>query len=109
MHSCGGSTWYSACLMSKYIRPNVCGFELPSPRKWKVPPAAHFTMKQIFTKKEAPGDWGKKPEERTPEELITYGIVNIDKPKGPTSHQVSDYVQKIVGLTKAGHSGTLEN
>jgi len=65
--------------------------------------------KQIFVKKESMGSFGKNPNERTPEELVQYGIVNIDKPKGPTSHQVSDYVQKILGISKAGHSGTLEN
>lgn len=65
--------------------------------------------KQIFVKKKAEGNFGKFPTERTPEELIQYGIVNVDKPKGPSSHQVSDYVQKILGITKAGHSGTLEN
>jgi len=65
--------------------------------------------KQMFIKKESEGTFGKYPQERTPEELIQYGIVNLDKPKGPTSHQVSDYVQKILGITKAGHSGTLEN
>jgi H/ACA ribonucleoprotein complex subunit 4 len=41
-------------------------------------------------------------------ELINYGIVNIDKPPGPTSHQVSDFVQKILKINKAGHSGTLD-
>lgn len=64
--------------------------------------------KQIFVKKESVGGFGKSPSERTPEELIQYGIVNIDKPKGPTSHQVSDYVQKILHIDKAGHSGTLD-
>lgn len=64
--------------------------------------------KQIFVKRKSIGIFGKKPEERTPEELIHYGIINIDKLKGPTSHQVSDYVQRILGITKAGHSGTLE-
>mgnify|MGYP001571993624 FL=1 len=53
-------------------------------------------------------DLGCNPEDRKTEEIINYGIVNIDKPKGPTSHQVSDFVQKIIGITKAGHSGTLE-
>ena len=33
---------------------------------------------------------------------------NIDKPKGPTSHQTSDYVKKILHIDKAGHSGTLD-
>ncbi len=65
-------------------------------------------MSQIFIKKEATGELGKHPRERKPEELLTYGIINIDKPKGPSSHQTSDYVQKIIGITKAGHSGTLD-
>ena len=67
-------------------------------------------MKQrlVFVKKEAVGEWGKSPAERTAEELIQYGIVNLDKPKGPSSHQVSDYVQKILHIDKAGHSGTLD-
>jgi len=63
---------------------------------------------QIFIKKPAVGTFGKAPEERTVEERIEYGIINVDKPKGPTSHQVSDYVQKIFHLKKAGHSGTLD-
>ncbi|MCK4589366.1 MAG: RNA-guided pseudouridylation complex pseudouridine synthase subunit Cbf5 [Nanoarchaeota archaeon] len=40
--------------------------------------------------------------------LVNYGIVNIDKPPGPTSHQVSDFVQKILKIKKSGHSGTLD-
>jgi len=52
--------------------------------------------------------FGVKPEERSTELLIQYGVVNIDKPKGPTSHQVSDYVKRILKLDKAGHSGTLD-
>ena len=65
---------------------------------------------KILVRKEAETDYkyGCKPEERKTEEIINYGIVNIDKPKGPTSHQVSDYVQKILGINKSGHSGTLD-
>jgi len=44
----------------------------------------------------------------TVEELINYGIVNIDKPPGPTSHQVADFVKKILKIKKSGHSGTLD-
>ena len=64
--------------------------------------------KQLFIKRKAIGEFGKYPSERTPEELIKYGIVNLDKPKGPSSHQVSDYVKKILHISKAGHSGTLD-
>ena len=66
--------------------------------------------RQIVVRKEAQTDekFGCKPENRTTEEIIDYGIVNIDKPKGPTSHQVSDFVQKILHINKSGHSGTLD-
>ena len=64
--------------------------------------------REILVKRESIGSYGKKPEERTTKELINYGIVNIDKPSGPTSHQVSDYVKRILKIKKAGHSGTLD-
>lgn len=52
--------------------------------------------------------YGTNPEERTVEQLLQYGIININKPKGPTSHQVSAYVKDILGIKKSGHSGTLD-
>ncbi len=52
--------------------------------------------------------FGCSPELRPTEELLNYGIVNIDKPSGPSSHQVSAYVQAILGIEKGGHSGTLD-
>lgn len=61
--------------------------------------------RKVIVKKEAKSEPAPK---RTTEELIGYGIVNIDKPPGPTSHQVSDFVQKILHIKKAGHSGTLD-
>ena len=66
--------------------------------------------REIIVKREAETDkrYGKKPEERTIKELLDYGVINLNKPGGPTSHQVSDYIQRILGIKKAGHSGTLE-
>ncbi len=65
--------------------------------------------REILVKKESETspEYGKKPSERSVEELIKYGVVNINKPSGPTSHQISDYVKKILHVKKAGHSGTL--
>jgi len=51
--------------------------------------------------------WGKYPHERSIEEMIDRSLVIIDKPSGPTSHQVSAWVQELFGM-KAGHSGTLD-
>lgn len=51
---------------------------------------------------------GCRPAERPVEELVNYGIVNLNKPKGPTSHMTSDYVKRILEIKKAGHGGTLD-
>ncbi len=41
-------------------------------------------------------------------ELLDFGVVIIDKPKGPTSHQVSAWVRNILKIKKTGHGGTLD-
>jgi H/ACA ribonucleoprotein complex subunit 4 len=45
---------------------------------------------------------------KTTEELLEFGIINIDKPSGPTSFDVSENVMKILGLRKTSHFGTLD-
>ena len=62
----------------------------------------------IRRKSESDPKFGCVPAKRPASMLIHYGIVNINKPRGPTSHQVSAYVQQILGIDKAGHSGTLD-
>ena len=41
-------------------------------------------------------------------ELLNFSIINIDKPSGPTSFTVSEYVCKQLGLNKTSHFGTLD-
>ncbi len=53
-------------------------------------------------------EYGTPPKERRIEEYIQKGIINVDKPPGPTSHEVVSWVKKILDLRKAGHAGTLE-
>ncbi|MDD1768512.1 MAG: RNA-guided pseudouridylation complex pseudouridine synthase subunit Cbf5 [Methanomassiliicoccales archaeon] len=52
--------------------------------------------------------WGKSPSERTMEEILDAGLINLDKPQGPTSHQVTAWVRDILGLKRIGHGGTLD-
>ena len=40
--------------------------------------------------------------------LLESGIIILDKPIGPTSHQTTAYLMDILGIEKAGHSGTLD-
>lgn len=42
------------------------------------------------------------------QDLLNFGIINIDKPSGPTSFSVSDYVRKSLNLSKTSHAGTLD-
>ncbi len=51
---------------------------------------------------------GRKPSERPAAEYIRYGVINLDKPAGPTSHEVAAWIKKIMHLTRVGHGGTLE-
>lgn len=53
-------------------------------------------------------NYGKKPGDRTIEELINTGIVNLDKPSGPTSHEIDLWVKNIMDVSKTGHGGTLD-
>ena len=41
-------------------------------------------------------------------ELLEFSFINIDKPSGPTSFQVSDYVREQLGARKTSHMGTLD-
>ena len=41
-------------------------------------------------------------------ELLNFGLINIDKPAGPTSYSVSEFVKKLLGLSKTSHMGTLD-
>src|SRR5438445_6729474 len=51
---------------------------------------------------------GTRPEDRSLSERIRLGVAIVDKPAGPTSHQVSAWVRDMFGLKKAGHAGTLD-
>jgi len=52
--------------------------------------------------------YGHKPDERPAEEYLKYGVINLDKPAGPTSHEVAAWVKRILKLGQVGHGGTLE-
>ena len=45
---------------------------------------------------------------RTIEQLLQYGLILVDKPPGPTSHEVVAWAKRILEIPKAGHSGTLD-
>jgi len=61
------------------------------------------------------------PSERSPAALLSFGVVNLDKPPGPSAHQVADWVRGLAAeavdagapdasesVERAAHAGTLD-
>ncbi|MBB6645517.1 RNA-guided pseudouridylation complex pseudouridine synthase subunit Cbf5 [Halobellus ruber] len=48
------------------------------------------------------------PGERSVDELLAFGVVNLDKPAGPSAHQVSAWARDAAGVDRAAHAGTLD-
>ena len=53
-------------------------------------------------------EFGVYYDKRSIEQLLEYGLILIDKPPGPTSHEVVAWAKRILELPKIGHSGTLD-
>jgi H/ACA ribonucleoprotein complex subunit 4 len=67
-------------------------------------PRKRFTKAQAATNPK----FGMSPKERPPEQLLEFGVLPLDKPSGPTSHQVAAWVREIFHTNRAGHGGTLD-
>lgn len=52
--------------------------------------------------------YGTYHDKRTVEQLLNYGIILLDKPPGPTSHETVAWAKRILNIPKIGHSGTLD-
>jgi H/ACA ribonucleoprotein complex subunit 4 len=48
------------------------------------------------------------PLKRILQEYVRYGVINLDKPANPSSHEVVAWIKKILRIEKTGHSGTLD-
>ena len=48
------------------------------------------------------------PEDRSLADLLAFGVVNLDKPPGPSAHQVAGWVRDAMGVERAAHAGTLD-
>ncbi|KAH8863867.1 H/ACA ribonucleoprotein complex subunit DKC1 [Schistosoma japonicum] len=51
---------------------------------------------------------GFSPLHRPLDEYIKSGVINLDKPCNPSSHEVVAWVKRALGVNKTGHSGTLD-
>ena len=72
-----------------------------------------MTLKQLENLIEIDQDvtddnYGTYYNKRTIKQLLNYGIILLDKPPGPTSHETVAWTKRILKLPKIGHSGTLD-
>jgi len=51
---------------------------------------------------------GSTPHKRPLAEYLKYGVINLDKPANPSSHEVVAWIKTILQVEKTGHSGTLD-
>lgn len=67
--------------------------------------------RELFVKYEEETDpkYGCRPQERSYPDIIRFGVINLDKPSGPSSHEVTAWVKRILNIEHAGHGGTLES
>jgi H/ACA ribonucleoprotein complex subunit 4 len=76
--------------------------EIPSP-PWEI-------KRTLLTKalEETDPKIGCLPDKRSMRDHLRYGVINLDKPTGPTSHEIVAWVKRILNIGRAGHGGTLE-
>ncbi|KAK6349675.1 centromere/microtubule-binding protein cbf5 [Orbilia brochopaga] len=51
---------------------------------------------------------GCPPLKRDLKSYISSGVINLDKPSNPSSHEVVAWIKRILKIDKTGHSGTLD-
>jgi H/ACA ribonucleoprotein complex subunit 4 len=51
---------------------------------------------------------GMSPLKRELRDYCQYGVINLDKPANPSSHEVVAWIKRIMRVEKTGHSGTLD-
>ena len=66
------------------------------------PPAARSPRR---SRRRASWSW-RRPSESWHAAML--GVVNLDKPVGPTSHDMVDLVRRLSGMRRIGHAGTLD-
>ena len=68
----------------------------------------HYDKLNVKTGHYTPIPAGSTPLKRPISEYVRLGIINLDKPANPSSHEVVAWIKRILRVDKTGHSGTLD-
>ncbi|XP_010516323.1 PREDICTED: H/ACA ribonucleoprotein complex subunit 4-like [Camelina sativa] len=75
--------------------------------KWPIL-LKNYDQLNVRTGHYTPISAGYSPLKRPLQEYIRYGVINLDKPANPSSHEVVAWIKRILRVEKTGHSGTLD-
>ncbi|GLJ48927.1 hypothetical protein SUGI_1032150 [Cryptomeria japonica] len=68
----------------------------------------NFNKLNIRTGHYTPIPTGNSPLKRPLYDYVRYGVINLDKPANPSSHEVVAWIRRMLRVEKTGHSGTLD-
>ncbi|KAJ1802897.1 centromere/microtubule-binding protein cbf5, partial [Coemansia sp. RSA 2598] len=88
------------------IKPEAKGASIDT-SKWPYL-LKNYDKLQVRTGHYTPIPVGSTPLKRNLQDYIRYGVINLDKPSNPSSHEVVAWIRRILRVEKTGHSGTLD-
>ena len=68
----------------------------------------NYDQLHVRTSHYTPIPCGMSPLKRSLQEYMHYGVINLDKPANPSSHEVVAWIKRMLRVEKTGHSGTLD-
>jgi H/ACA ribonucleoprotein complex subunit 4 len=68
----------------------------------------NFHKLNVRTRHYTPNPSGCSPLQRPIKDYVSSGFINLDKPSKPSSHEVADWIKRILRVDQTGHSGTLD-
>merc|ERR1712070_112869 len=68
----------------------------------------NYDQLNVRTGHYTPINAGCSPLKRTLHDYVRSGVINLDKPANPSSHEVVAWIRRILRVEKTGHSGTLD-
>jgi len=71
-------------------------------------PWTRKSEKLVKIEEETDPSYGCPPAGRPLDQHLRFGLIDLDKPSGPSSHEVVAWVKRLMRLKHAGHGGTLE-
>ncbi|KAJ2866444.1 centromere/microtubule-binding protein cbf5 [Coemansia erecta] len=88
------------------IKPEAKGASIDT-SKWPYL-LKNYDKLHVRTGHYTPIPMGSTPLKRDLQNYLQYGVINLDKPANPSSHEVVAWIRRILRVEKTGHSGTLD-